>query len=314
MTDPPPGSFAVGCFLLVLGLPFAAGAAYMGYTAVSEERAAALSMSEDGRPITDADEKQSVARMATFALGGGALFFLSASYGAFRGVSNKTAAVMKGMPDIPISPTRAAGLCRRVIDKMFGLPSLYLSPEMARTSINGCAVPLGILAALLAASWFWWRMPVIAYAFAGLVMLILAGVVLVPAARTLLAMKKLDIEVLAWTREVHAGDDVDMTVKVTARAPLEIRAIEMALIGVDQFKGSKSTSRDYLHTEKKALAKDLKVGAGWSQQFQGGLKVPEGAQPSDDEGRGRVCWIVGMTADVPGWPDLEVAREVKVVS
>ena len=99
-----------------------------------------------------------------------------------------------------------------------------------------------------------------------------------------------------------------LTLKVKLSVPLKL-----ALLGVEQFSGRKSTSRTYLHTATKTLAEGLRVEAGWTDEFEGSLVMPEGAQLSDNTDPGRVCWIVGVTAEIPGWPDLEVAREVKVV-
>lgn len=310
----PDRSIALGMFLGLFGLMFSGAGVYFGYQSATEERAAAMKITEDGRPLTTVEEKQPVGRMFAFAFCGGGLVLLMSAYGAIRGTTKRDEALMKGMPDIPVSPTRAAGRGRRALERMTGIPPMYLSPEMAKASINGCAIPLGALAAFLGATWFVWRMPLIVYLFAAVAMAIVGLVILPPAIRTLLAMRKLNIDVTAWTREVHAGGDVVIQFKVTARVPLKIRAINVALVGVEQTKYDKSTERVYLHTETKTVAKELEVGAGWSQDYLGRLAIPKGADPSDAEGATRTCWIVGVTADVPGWSDLEMAREVKVVS
>jgi hypothetical protein len=298
--------------LTVSGLLFGGVGLFMAVQAVRGERAASSRISENGRPVTGAEEKRFTRRLFAFAFCGSAVILFLCAYSVVRGPSKQEEELMKDMPNIPISPIRAACGIRRNMGNAINLPPVYLSPAMAHKTISGCCMLVVGMAAFLTASWFVWKMPTLIYQLAVFIMLLVGSAVLVPAIRTKLALKKLRIDVVAWTREARGGGDVEITFKVTAYAALQISAIRMALMGVSQSSGSDTTTREYLHTEMKSLAEDLKVEAGWSQDFRGRMKLPEGASQTDHVPPTRVCWIVGVTADVPWWPDLEVAREVRV--
>ena len=74
------------------------------------------------------------------------------------------------------------------------------------------------------------------------------------------------------------------------------------------------TKREYLATKEIVLERNLRLQAGEKRKLEGRIDIPDSALPTLSHKPHIICWIVGLIAELPGWPDAEVAREIIIRS
>jgi hypothetical protein len=267
------------------------------------------------RQITDPSEKAGVTRMFGLAFGAGSLLLLAISWGLLKGPSAKAEAVaaeVEEMPSVPVAPTFALKASRGSAWGLSPLPHFLLPVATARRSAVGWTVGTGLFVLATAGSAVWYPLPILAYLFLGALCL-LGVAVCVPLLRTWLALRKVDLKDVQWTLQAGPGQPVRIEADVVARQAISVRAVRMLLVGIRQSGGERSrTKRDYFYGAEARVLAPVRLAAGEERRVSGTLTLPADAARSDPSGSVKVCWIAGLVVDLPGWPDLEIGREVRV--
>jgi hypothetical protein len=307
----------LGIFVLLMGIGFGA-VSVVSFRALASRGGLEIhesSSSGSSREITDPSEKAGVTRMFGLAFGAASLLLLVVSWGILRGPSAKSAAVaaeMEEMPSLPIAPTFALKASRGSAWGYSPLPHFLLPVATARRSALRWTAGTGILILGTAASAVWYPLPFLASLFLGAFCLV--GVAIcVPLLRTWLALRKVELNDVTWTLQAGPGQPVRIEADVVAVQPIFVRAVRMILVGISQERGGRSrVKRDYFYGAEMRILAPVRLGTGEARRVSGELVLPPDAARSDPSGSVKVCWIAGLVVDLPGWPDLEIGREVRV--
>lgn len=246
-----------------------------------------------------------------------ALLLLGAlrAWGEPNGGARAAIRVGRRRPSIAVSPSF---LLRGAVG-----PFDWVDPEEAATATGGCLALLAGLATVLLATWWWWPLPDWSYFAAGLMGAV--GLAWVGwAGRSYLAGRRLRLRLLEAPRRIELGSTFELTGQLLARSAVTVDRLRVVVARVEEWTtrsvvrsggggrtSERTTHREVLGQHVQDLETQLRLEPGQAKRFRTRVKAPrEGWREPRPEARS--CWLLGVVAEIPGWPDYELIHELEV--
>lgn len=212
-----------------------------------------------------------------------------------------------GRPFVPVSPSlwRHRGLRLLLVSPTCPSPASARRTALAWSAFAVAYHVLGLSVLLLRdLPWFF----AAAFALAGSMLLGAA----IPRVRYYLADRKVDLEILDWTREARLGEEIRLRCRVTARSPLRLRSVRLTLACFEHTLARGRFRSRCLDMIDVPLTAPERLEKGEAREIEGVLSLPPEGPRSSRGLPTRVTWTLGVVVDLPRWPDLEDLREVRV--
>lgn len=224
------------------------------------------------------------------------------------------------VPRAGVNPSFAVLAAAGSSMKLLAIPRHYVPRQFAGRFGPGCVLAAGAWTGLHASLTIWFGVPWFAQFFLGMLSLV-ALAAAIPMSRTWLALQRVDLHVDEFTSPVRPNEVLRVRARVRARTRVRISGASLLLACVrivnDRVPGSPSNwVRQYPYGHEEVVAGEATLAPGDEISLVGTFVLPASSPtsspPSGTAEADSTCWILGVLVRIPGWPDLEISREITV--